>query len=1157
MQSVARKPIGIIALLLLVLSASLSWMGCGGGDKTNTITLPAANVAPIASAGAGAGQSVTVGATVTLDGSLSVDANGDRLTYAWTLTSRPSGSSAALSSATAVKPSFTADVSGSYVASLVVNDGKVNSNSASVTISAAMANVAPVASAGAAQSVVTGSTVTLDGSASTDANGDALTYAWTLNAPSGSSARLSSATAVRPSFTTDVSGTYVATLTVNDGELNSAAATVTLTAAVLNVAPVAKAGSPQNVVTGSAVILDGRDSSDANGDSLGYLWSLTSLPTGSSAALSSASTAKPTFTADKDGTYVIQLIVSDGRLNSAPDTVTITAATANSIPVASAGNAQSVATGAAVALDGSASSDANGDTLTYAWTLIVPSGSSATLSNAAAVKPSFTADVSGVYTAVLYVNDGALNSAPATVVVLATPANVAPVASAGAGQSVPVGATVTLDGSASTDANGDRLTYAWTLTSRPSGSSAALSSATAVKPSFTADVSGSYVASLVVNDGKVNSNSISVTISAAMANVAPTASAGSNQNVVTGSSVTLDGSASTDANGDALTYAWTLNAPSGSSATLSSATAVKPSFTADISGSYVATLTVNDGQVNSTAATVTLTAAVLNVAPVAKAGSPQNVVTGSAVILDGRDSSDANGDSLGYLWSLTSLPTGSSAALSSASTAKPTFTTDKDGTYVIQLIVSDGRLNSAPDTVTITAATANSMPVASAGNAQSVATGAAVALDGSASSDANGDTLSYAWTLISIPSSSNATLSGSTVQKPTFTADKDGAYVAQLIVNDGKVNSAVATVVITAATSNAAPVAKAGSDQSVATGSAVTLDGSGSSDANNDTLTYLWSFRSIPNGSTATLSSSTAQKPGFTTDKDGTYVAQLIVNDGKVNSAVATVVITATAAITNTAPVANAGSNQVAHSGSTITLDGSGSTDADGDTLTYLWVLTSKPSGSAAVFLNVTAQKPTFTADKVGSYVAQLVVSDGKLTSTNIATVTITFAQFVKLDATGAALDASATSWSGVADNVNNLAWEVKNTTDSSNLRYYMNIYTNYDSTSEPQLDGTNAPTQAQIDASTNSVGFKNAVNAAGLCGATDWRLPTEDELSALVDAYGFYAYFADTENYTWTSSSFPSYPSRCMMVYFAYGGTHQGVLRSNRHLVRLVRTMP
>ncbi len=195
--------------------------------------------------------------------------------------------------------------------------------------SAGLINVAPVANAGVSQNVVAGSTVTLNGAASSDANGDALTYVWTLTAkPAGSAAALTNATAVAPTFVADKAGSYVATLVVNDGKLNSTASTITVTAGVANVAPVANAGAAQNVVAGSTVTLNGAASSDANGDALTYAWTLTSKPADSSATLASATTAAPTFTADVAGTYVVTLVVNDGKVSSAPATVTVTAAVA-------------------------------------------------------------------------------------------------------------------------------------------------------------------------------------------------------------------------------------------------------------------------------------------------------------------------------------------------------------------------------------------------------------------------------------------------------------------------------------------------------------------------------------------------------------------------------------------------------------------------------------------------------------------------------------------------------------------------------------------------------------------------------------------------------------------------------------------------------------
>jgi len=128
----------------LLLTVVIGMTGCGGGGS-DTPYIPVGggggavtNTAPLANAGAN--QSVTTGTVVTLDGSASSDANGDALTYSWSFTSKPAGSNTTLSSTTVVKPTFTADVAGTYVLKLVVNDGKVSSAAATVTVTASVGN---------------------------------------------------------------------------------------------------------------------------------------------------------------------------------------------------------------------------------------------------------------------------------------------------------------------------------------------------------------------------------------------------------------------------------------------------------------------------------------------------------------------------------------------------------------------------------------------------------------------------------------------------------------------------------------------------------------------------------------------------------------------------------------------------------------------------------------------------------------------------------------------------------------------------------------------------------------------------------------------------------------------------------------------------------
>lgn len=288
-------------------------------------------------ANAGMAQNVISGTLVKLDGSASSDANGDLLTYNWSLTSKPANSMAGLSSATSSTPTFTADLSGIYVASLVVSDGKVNSTVATVSVTASVANAAPMANAGVIQNVISGSTVTLDGSASSDDNGDQITYAWTLTSkPTGSLAKLTSATSVRPTFVTDMAGTYVASLVVNDGKVNSIAKTVAVTASVANLAPIARATTTYRYgATGTSVEFSGRQSTDANGDLLSYKWRLVSRPTLSVATLQNSTSDSPTLLPDVLGDYVVSLTTNDGKVDSENQSVLTFTAFISPIPTGS------------------------------------------------------------------------------------------------------------------------------------------------------------------------------------------------------------------------------------------------------------------------------------------------------------------------------------------------------------------------------------------------------------------------------------------------------------------------------------------------------------------------------------------------------------------------------------------------------------------------------------------------------------------------------------------------------------------------------------------------------------------------------------------------------------------------------------------------------
>ncbi len=297
------------------------------GSMVVLVIEPEGNVAPVADAGPD--QSVFVGDVAVLDASGSTDLNGDPLSFTWTFADRPEGSTAALDAPEALGPSFDVDAPGDYRIALTVSDGELESEPDEVVVSTR--NSAPVADAGPDRSAFVTDTVLLDGSRSYDVDGDPLDFSWALlDRPDGSAAALSDPASVEPSFQIDLPGHYLAELVVGDGALTSAPDQVLV--ATDNSAPTADAGPDLQAWVGQEVVLDGNGSFDVDGDPLTWSWSLTVAPAGSAAALIDADARVARFVPDLAGTYVGQLVVTDGALTGEPDTAKVEAADPNRPP---------------------------------------------------------------------------------------------------------------------------------------------------------------------------------------------------------------------------------------------------------------------------------------------------------------------------------------------------------------------------------------------------------------------------------------------------------------------------------------------------------------------------------------------------------------------------------------------------------------------------------------------------------------------------------------------------------------------------------------------------------------------------------------------------------------------------------------------------------
>lgn len=266
----------------------------------------------------------------------------------------------------------------------------------------------PVANAGPDQSVNEGQIVTLDGSLSSDADGDPITYLWEQIADGGPLVTFSDPTSAMPSFTAPPVALGGETLTFRltvtaAGESHTD--TVSVTIVNVNHAPVAEAGEDQSVAEGAPVVLHGEASFDIDNDPFTYAWvQVGGTPT---VALSGADTSTPTFTAPFLGeggtpgvvaTLEFELRVDDGfppdaaapgyTLANVADRVTVQITNVNNPPTAAAGADQTVNENTVVALNASGG-DPDGDALTYGWSQV--GGPAVTISSGSAGDASFTA----------------------------------------------------------------------------------------------------------------------------------------------------------------------------------------------------------------------------------------------------------------------------------------------------------------------------------------------------------------------------------------------------------------------------------------------------------------------------------------------------------------------------------------------------------------------------------------------------------------------------------------------------------------------------------------------------------------------------------------------------------------------------------------------
>ena len=490
----------------------------------------------------------------------------------------------------------------------------------------------------------------------------------------------------------------------------------------------------------------------------------------------------------------------------------------------------------------------------------------------------------------------------------------------------------------------------------------------------------------------------------------PIAQAGPDQNVTEGNTVILTAEGSSDPMDEELAFTW--NQTSGTPVTLTTVTDFSRTFIAPVvpaaGESLVFQLLATDPGGQSATDTVTINVTYINDPPVANAGPDQKADTWSEVALNGTNSYDPDKQFLNYKWEQIG---GTTVTIHGDTTAKPTFTApDVSGALKFRLTVDDGQGLTATDDVICNVVTSGSNelpPVADAGPNCTVEYGTPVTLNAFNSYARGTDNYLklYSWKLVS-DGGTPVTLDKPTAARTSFTApDSTTRLVFMLTVTDNNELESTDTVVVNVIDAGTPPVADAGNDQLVPSGTVgVALDASGSLAPGSSIVSYLWSQVS---GVPVDLSDVTVPNPIFdapTADSSGEALAFLLTvtnAEGITDSDTVIVNIDGGGVLMPTAVASNdVDDSGKSIEGATVTLDASGSYANGEATLTSCsW---KQVSGPMAPLSDPSAINPTFICPATNvetSLVFELTVTDSNnMESTGRTTVVYLPNEFSDID---------------------------------------------------------------------------------------------------------------------------------------------------------------
>ncbi len=368
----------------------------------------------------------------------------------------------------------------------------------------------------------------------------------------------------------------------------------------------------------------------------------------------------------------------------------------------------------------------------------------------------------------------------------------------------------------------------------------------------------------------------------------------------------------------------------------------------------------------------------VNRPPTAAPGGPYGAAEGTVISFDGSGSTDLDGDALTYAWDFGDGTTGTGV--------KPSHTYADNGSYTVTLTVTDAQgATSSP--ATTTASITNVAPAVNAGPNQNINPGSTYTLNATFGDPGPLDgpwAFSIDWGDGS-PATTGSVTSQASAMTGAHTYPTAGSYTLRVTVTDKDGGAGSGQLTLTVSAVNSPPKAVAGGPYTGTEGTAVSFDGSGSSDPDGDALTYAWTF--------GDGSSGTGVRPAHAYADNGTYSVTLTVTDarGSASSPSST-----TATIANAAPSVFAGANQTATTGSPFTIS---ATFSDRGVNDGPWAYSIDwGDGSAATTGSATSQSTAISATHTytapGTNTVRVTVSD-KDGSAGSGQLTVTVTQVV------------------------------------------------------------------------------------------------------------------------------------------------------------------